>query len=255
RGLGGASASEPWLRDAAAQIAWGFRSLFNLFEAIAVVRGNAKKVPYWRLALEYSAAGCLQAVVDEHAHLVRDLEGLTDKDPEVKADQIALAMQEALSLRASTSQADQFDVDEGGSANVEARRLRNNFALRFGNQRTEDGSDGVRTDRVRGAFNSPYRPFVLATTSFGQEGLDFHAYSHAVVHWNLPSNPVDLEQREGRVHRFKGHAVRKNVADCYGKQAVDASDGDAWDRLFELAAENICEDGGGLKPYWVFPGN
>jgi hypothetical protein len=57
------------------------------------------------------------------------------------------------------------------------------------------------------------------------------------------------------VHRFKGHAVRKNVADCYGKQAIDASDGDAWDRLFELAAENICEDGGGLKPYWVFPGN
>ena len=255
RGLGGASASEPWLRDAAAQIAWGFRSLFNLFEAIAVVRRNAKTIPYWRRALEYGAAGCLQAVVDEHAHLVRDLEGLTDKDPEVKAEQIALAMQEALSLRASTSQADQFDVDEGGSANVEARRLRNNFALRFGNQRTEDGSDGVRTDRVRGAFNSPYRPFVLATTSFGQEGLDFHAYSHAVVHWNLPSNPVDLEQREGRVHRFKGHAVRKNVADCYGKQAIDASDGDAWDRLFELAAENICEDGGGLKPYWVFPGN
>ncbi len=51
----------------------------------------------------------------------------------------------------------------------------------------------------------------LATTSVGQEGLDFHLYSHAILHWNLPSNPVDLEQREGRVHRFKGHAVRKNL--------------------------------------------
>jgi len=28
------------------------------------------------------------------------------------------------------------------------------------------------------------------------EGLDFHHYCHAIVHWNLPSNPVDLEQRE-----------------------------------------------------------
>src|SRR3954449_6642208 len=64
----------------------------------------------------------------------------------------------------------------------------------------------------REAFNSPFRPFVLATTSIGQEGLDFHPYCYRVYHWNLPGNPVDLEQREGRVHRFKGHAVRLNVA-------------------------------------------
>ena len=38
--------------------------------------------------------------------------------------------------------------------------------------------------------NSPFWPFVLATTSVGQEGLDFQQYCHAVVHWNLPSNPV-----------------------------------------------------------------
>ena len=39
-----------------------------------------------------------------------------------------------------------------------------------------------------------------------------------VYHWNLPGNPVDLEQREGRVHRFKGHAVRLNVAHNYGDE-------------------------------------
>jgi hypothetical protein len=38
--------------------------------------------------------------------------------------------------------------------------------------------------------NSPLWPFVLATTSVGQEGLDFQQHCHAVVHWNLPSNPV-----------------------------------------------------------------
>nr|WP_270246095.1 helicase-related protein [Coprococcus sp. AM11-30B] len=42
------------------------------------------------------------------------------------------------------------------------------------------------------------RPFVLATTSIGQEGLDFHNYCCVIMHWNLPSNPIDLEQREGR---------------------------------------------------------
>ena len=42
------------------------------------------------------------------------------------------------------------------------------------------------------------RPFVLATTSIGQEGLDFHNYCRVIMYWNLPSNPMDLEQREGR---------------------------------------------------------
>ena len=79
--------------------------------------------------------------------------------------------------------------------------LRTRFAMRFGDQDAEDSAEPTRADQVRSAFNSPFWPFVLATTSVGQEGLDFHSYCHAVVHWNLPSNPVDLEQREGRVHR------------------------------------------------------
>ena len=70
----------------------------------------------------------------------------------------------------------------------------------------------ARVESVSNAFNSPFWPFVLTSTSVGQEGLDFHLWCHAVVHWNLPANPVDLEQREGRVHRYKGHAIRKNLA-------------------------------------------
>ncbi|MEX9821133.1 helicase-related protein [Providencia vermicola] len=70
----------------------------------------------------------------------------------------------------------------------------------------------AHAESVKDAFNSPFHPFVLASTSIGQEGLDFHTWCHAVMHWNLPSNPVDLEQREGRVHRYKGHAVRKNCS-------------------------------------------
>jgi len=76
----------------------------------------------------------------------------------------------------------------------------------FGEESVEGGGDvRTRADQVRTAFNSPFWPFVLASTSVGQ-GLDFHLYCHAVVHWNLPSNPVDLEQREGRVHRFNARS-------------------------------------------------
>lgn len=110
-----------------------------------------------------------------------------------------------------------------------------------------------RTAHARVAFNSPFWPFVLATTSVGQEGLDFHLYCHAVVHWNLPSNPVDLEQREGRVHRYKGHAVRKNLAMACRESALTNSSPDPWHGLFE-AGERLRDPGQSeLFPYWVFP--
>ena len=103
------------------------------------------------------------------------------------------------------------------------------FALRFSDERGDDGQAVNRRASVHRAFNSPFWPFVLASTSVGQEGLDFHLYSHAVVHWNLPANPVDLEQREGRVHRYKGHAVRKNVAAACRPAAFTG--GDPWAAL------------------------
>ncbi len=87
-------------------------------------------------------------------------------------------------------------------------------------------------------------------------GLDFHSYCHSVWHWSLPSNPVDLEQREGRVHRYKGHAVRKNVASRYGLDSLRQSNcdgiGDPWNELFRIAVENRSDGMNDLHPYWIF---
>jgi hypothetical protein len=96
---------------------------------------------------------------------------------------------------------------------------------------------------------------VLATTSIGQEGLDFHPYCYRVYHWNLPGNPVDLEQREGRVHRFKGHAVRHNVARAHA-DAIRTSTkppADPWEAMFN-AAKRATTSKSELVPYWVFDG-
>src|SRR5437879_8164127 len=121
----------------------------------------------------------------------------------------------------------------------------------YAGDHTDEATDGdtrTREDLVRAAFNSPFRPFVLASTSVGQEGLDFHPYCHAVVHWNVPSNPVDLEQREGRVHRYKGHAVRKNVARKHGAVVLAAGHGpDPWARMFAAAQAADTRDDSGLS--------
>jgi hypothetical protein len=47
---------------------------------------------------------------------------------------------------------------------------------------------------------------------------------------------VDFEQREGRVHRYKGHAIRKNVAAACATAALTAGVGDPWQAMFAAAA-------------------
>lgn len=244
---------DPEIRTAAARVGWAFRSLFNAPELVALLRGVDGDLPYWRRVLEYCADGNLQAMLDEYAH---NLEGNLDRPANERATRVGAAMQSALALRTATIRADEIAVSAEGLQDSVHRRMRMHFALRFGDERGEREESGARKQSVQKAFNSPFWPFVLASTSVGQEGLDFHPYCHAVVHWNLPSNPVDLEQREGRVHRFKGHAVRRNVAAAYGPMMLAPGDHhqDPWNEMFARAAFDRDETHGDLVPYWVFPG-
>jgi hypothetical protein len=194
-------------------------------------------------------------VLDEHAHVLLEAEGLQDKRPAIAAQTIADSMSRALGLRASRVTYSSITVDEG-TVDARTERLHTAYAMRFGDDEGADratGEEPARAAQLRDAFNSPYWPFVLVTTAVGQEGLDFHPYCHVVVHWNLPTNPVDLEQREGRVHRYKGHAVHKNVALRHGAGALADDAPDAWRTAFRLAASDRLPSDCELVPYWIYP--
>ena len=244
-----------------------FRSFFNAPEVTAVIVGadteesdaDERAGRYWRDVIRHSIDGNLQAVLDEHAHVLRYWLGYLNFVDDIRrtaaADDIASKVAEALELRTTS-----FRVDipgrrrNGDGIEFHERRMRTRFAAAFGNQTLADGSE-ARIESVSRAFNSPFWPFVLVSTSIGQEGLDFHLWCHAVVHWNLPSNPVDLEQREGRVHRYKGHAVRRNVATTVGPELrANGMSGnvDPWDELFALAVARTTDADGEMVPYWVF---
>jgi hypothetical protein len=105
----------------------------------------------------------------------------------------------------------------------------------------------LRADDLRRAFNTPFWPHVLCTTSIGQEGLDFHQWCRSIVHWDLCSSPVDLEQREGRIDRFKSLAVRRALAERLKSDRVTV-----WKAL-EERAERLKDDSG-LSPWWIFEG-
>lgn len=90
--------------------------------------------------------------------------------------------------------------------------------------------------------------------------MDFHQYCHEIFHWNLPSNPVDLEQREGRINRFKGHVIRRNVAKAFPLEVIARELlagkvtplGDPWGVIFELARAGRDPRHNDLIPYWVY---
>ena len=230
--------------------------MFNLIDATALLRagvapGRQREDAYWRLVLRYSIDGCLQAVLDEYAHMVREWLGLTAARGTALLGPVSQTMREALTLRTVNYSVRHFERRDG-TVEVDKQRMRGLFALRFGDTDTDDQANLQRSSTVRTAFNSPFRPFVLATTSVGQEGLDFHTYCHAVVHWNLPGNPVDLEQREGRVHRYKGHAVRRNVAADH-RAAAFGAEADPWTAVFDAAVGERADDENELVPFWLYP--
>jgi hypothetical protein len=244
---------DPRLLSAAAEVAWSFRTLFNQHDAVALLRRDTDD-HYWRRVLAYCAQHNLQAVLDEYAHYLVDAEGLSAQPAEDRAIGVARAMAQALVIRPSQIDVDDVKVD-GESLAISKFQMRGRFAMRLADYKDEDGAV-ARLGGVRDAFNSPFRPFVLATTSVGQEGLDFHPYCYRVYHWNLPGNPVDLEQREGRVHRFKGHAVRLNLAQRQAAvvRGCGQAPDDPWKLMFERARSEAAVDTD-LIPYWIYEGS
>jgi hypothetical protein len=76
--------------------------------------------------------------------------------------------------------------------------------------KTNDG-EGYSQRTIRNAFNSPFPPYVLVSTSVGQEGLDFHRYCKTIIHWSPPYSPSVLQQREGRIDRYMSQQVREAI--------------------------------------------
>jgi hypothetical protein len=183
-------------------------------------------------------------VLDEYLVTAQGL-GRAQPDPEGEGDVLA-ELAEVLALRGT-----RLEVD--GLAHKPTKlALRCHAALPFGLASSEAGLEAgekLRSDSVRKAFNSPFRPMALVTTSIGQEGLDFHRYCRHVVHWDLPSSPVDLEQREGRVARYGGLAVRQALAAQIGTLSSDRS---PWHALADRL--RMQELSGGLVPWWHLEG-
>ncbi|MFT4293810.1 MAG: hypothetical protein QM582_00155 [Micropruina sp.] len=233
-----------WL--AAAQLASSLRTLFARPETTLLLSQLMPDQAYWRSVLQYCAAGNLQAVLDEYLHHLLVAQGKPTLDDK-RLLGIADMAGSAIALRPANYEV--FDPQRPR----ERVKLSAQFALRYGGRRVEQ--ENVRLPHVRQAFNSPFRPFVLASTSVGQEGIDFHWWCHAILHWNTPASPIDFEQREGRIDRYDGHAVRLNLIERHADEILAADDADPWDAAYRIAAAAADDGLGAFAPHWVYPGD
>ncbi len=239
------------------QVAWnGLRTYLDQRWFVMLLSGDEERTPYPDALQRAVLQGNLEAVLDEHLWITRKLSGL-------EGERLANELRSGLSLRTSpfklhTPEADFRAESRDGSDDF---NLRCHVAMPFTEARLvtirEDGSEedhGLRTDELRRAFNTPFWPHILTTTSVGQEGLDFHVWCSQLVHWDLCGNPMDLEQREGRIQRFGGLAIRQAIARELGEdvlsEPVSGERASPW-KMLERLADSRLADPSGLRPWWV----
>jgi hypothetical protein len=238
----------------ATQISKLIINMFNRQESIAAVDlcySKKNTDAYWKNVLNYCKDGNLQSVLDEFVHMIAESNGYSDSP--YKSQLVHSEMMVSMKMHTSSYNVDTFNKFKDRALNKKNKgiNMRSHYAVGFYKDEGDTGKSTNRRESIRSAFNSPFRPFVLATTSIGQEGLDFHYYCRKVMHWNLPSNPIDLEQREGRINRFKCHAIRQNIAIKY-KDSIKFKK-DIWVELFERAKEEYRDGYSDLIPYWCLP--
>ncbi len=238
---------EALLLDAAYNVGSAFLSLFNKPESIAIVRLTTIDAEYWQRCLQYMIEGNLQAMLDEYVYLLRDSENLKT------VSDLNTFITDILSIRTAPLETEGLKEFRENLFREKPKKknLRAHYAIAFGTK-INTAKTSARQINIRQAFNSPFRPFVLATTSIGQEGLDFHFYCKKIFHWNLPSNPVDFEQREGRINRYKGLVIRQNLAHKYKNIAGNEEGAEIWEKIFKVAEleKASCSFPCDLVPFW-----
>ncbi|MFN8172449.1 MAG: DEAD/DEAH box helicase [Candidatus Nanopelagicales bacterium] len=102
---------------------------------------------------------------------------------------------------------DDLDTYEKGRIRTLDRSEDRAKSMILPNVRLANGRGDPNTRRVLvSAFNMPFFPDVLISSTVLSEGIDLHWECRTVIHHDLDWNPSTLEQRNGRLDRIGSHA-------------------------------------------------
>ncbi len=112
--------------------------------------------------------------------------------------------------------------------------LRTSIETVFAGKKVEiyKGGDHGAKIAAEKRFKAKDGPQVMICTAAGREGINLQ-YSRVLINFDLPWNPMDLEQRIGRIHRYG----QKNTSQVYNFVSIDTIEG----RIFLTLEEKIHE--------------
>ena len=97
------------------------------------------------------------------------------------------------------------------------------------------GGQRETKDEIIQRFSQPNGPSVLLSSEVGGEGVDLQ-FSRVVINYDLPWNPMRLEQRIGRIDRLGQEANRVTIWNLFYADTIDAR---IYVRLYEKL--NLCK--------------
>ncbi len=245
-------------------LAWWVYKVFTTREAWCILHNlypDEQYPDYMDKINAYCMDGNIRAVLDEYISLLLEKERIKKLDDMAERSDKAVKIFEELEKHFA-----QIFSDVGGKLYVRTGVdlqdkiiMESGFAIGHYKDSAKNATDASTLNKKIAQFNSPFRPFVFASTSVGQEGFDFHLYCRKIVHWSLLYDPVRFEQREGRINRYHGLYQRANMAMSYynklknegGQLTYSLND---WDNIYDsLKLEDSKEAHFGLIPDWYYP--
>jgi SNF2 family DNA or RNA helicase len=112
--------------------------------------------------------------------------------------------------------------------------LREELGALYGHEKIATLQGGPLEDKIAAveAFWQPNGAQVLISTSAGGEGINLQV-GHILFNYDLPWNPMAIEQRIGRIHRYGQH----DTAQVYSLVAEDTVE----ERIYTLLEEKLLE--------------
>jgi len=118
-------------------------------------------------------------------------------------------------------------------------RLSHDFYEGFAESITGMNSDSERQE-VQERFRNEANPAILLCTEVASEGLDFE-FCKALVNYDLPWNPMKLEQRIGRIDRIGQESNRITIINLIVQGTIDEA-------IYERVCKRIVEIGSTIGP-------
>ncbi len=177
---------------------------------------------------EEAAATAVELSLPEERLRIAELLGIFPQDRETKVEKLV----RGLGALWNQNSSEKIVIFATYLATVEllAREIENAYPGQ-GVVFLKGGDHGMKVAAEK-RFRKPDGPRVLICTAAGREGINLQ-FSRILFNFDLPWNPMDVEQRIGRIHRYG----QKDTAQVYNLVLSDTIEG----RIFLLLTDKLNE--------------